>query len=65
MDFDGGLPGDGRLAGVVAGVESGSGVPDDQVRPGLAAPGLSQDLDPGGGGVVRNHLSGKKCKIKK
>ncbi len=59
VDLDGGLPGDGRPARVVAGVQPGPGVPDDQVGPGLAPEGLGQHLDPGRGGVVGHHLRGR------
>ena len=60
MDFDRGRPRYGRLAGVVAGVDVGPGVVDDQVAPRLAAaPPLRQDFDPParvGRRVVRHNL---------
>ena len=60
MDFDGGRPRYGRLAGVVAGVDVGPGVVDHQVAPRLAAaPPLRQDFDAParvGRRVVRHNL---------
>ena len=60
MDLDGGRPRYGRLAGVVAGVDVGPSVLDDQVAPRLApAPLLRQHFDAParvGRSVVRHNL---------